>query len=75
LLDLALLFLTNRKLTIRGTTMIKKTKTKEIDIHCACAIGDLSELTKINPANKTETKIRKKILKKDDLKKEDSNHK
>ncbi|HEX9252317.1 MAG TPA: hypothetical protein VF870_08750 [Ignavibacteriaceae bacterium] len=55
--------------------MDKKNKTKEIDIHCACAIGDLSELAKINPANKTETKIQKKILKKGDLKKEDSNHK
>jgi len=55
--------------------MDKKTKTKGIDIHCACAIGDLSELAQIKPAKKTEIKIQKKILKKGDLKKEDSNHK
>ena len=48
--------------------MDKKTKTKEIDIHCACAIGDLSELAHIKPFKKTETKIQKKDLKKDDPK-------
>ena len=54
--------------------MDKKTKTKEIDIHCACAIGDLSELAKINPANKTETKIQMKDLKKDSSKRENLNN-
>jgi len=49
--------------------MEKKTKTKEVDIHCACAIGDLSELAEIKPVKKTETKIQKKNLKKDDTKK------
>jgi hypothetical protein len=29
-----------------GTIMDKKTKTKEIDIHCACAIGDFEKNNK-----------------------------
>jgi hypothetical protein len=49
--------------------MEKKNKTKKIDIHCACATGDLSELAQIKPARKTETKIQKKDLKKDSSKK------
>ncbi len=44
--------------------MDKKTKTKEIDIHCACAIGDLSELAKIKPVKKQRQKSKRKILKK-----------
>jgi hypothetical protein len=55
--------------------MENKTKSKEIGIHCACAAGDLSELAEIKPGKKTETKIKKKILIKDELKKEDSNNK
>ena len=54
----------------------KKTETnlkKEIDIHCACAMGDLSEFVPVKPAIKTETKIHKKDLNKDSSKKESYN--
>ena len=36
--------------------MDKKTKTKEVDIHCACAIGDLSELAELKPVKKARNK-------------------
>jgi hypothetical protein len=36
--------------------MDKKTETKEIDIHCACAIGDLSELAQKKPVKKNRDK-------------------
>jgi hypothetical protein len=45
--------------------MENKTKTKEIDIHCACAIGDLSEMAEVKPVKKTQTKVSVKDLKKD----------
>ena len=53
----------------------KTTKTKEVDIHCACAMGDLAEFAPVQPVKKTETKKPKKILKNDDSKKENSNKK
>lgn len=53
----------------------KTTETKKVDIHCACAMGDLSEFAPVKPDKKTKKKITKKILNNDDLKKEDSNHK
>jgi hypothetical protein len=59
----------------KNNEVTKKSKTKEVDIHCACAMGDLSEFAPVKPDKKTKKKITKKILKKDDLKKEDSNHK
>jgi len=49
--------------------MEKKTKTKEVEIHCACATGDLSEIAEVKPLKKTETKIQKKDHKKDNPKK------
>ena len=49
--------------------MDKKTKPKELDIHCACARGVLLEFSDVKPVKKTETKVEKKILKKDDFKK------
>ena len=49
--------------------MEKKTKTKKVEIHCACARGDLLEFAEVKPVKKTETKIRKKNLKKDDTEK------
>ena len=55
--------------------MDEKTKTKEVDIHCACAMGDLSEFAPIQHKNKTETKKSEKILKSDDSKKDNSNKK
>jgi hypothetical protein len=55
--------------------MNKKTKPKKIDIHCACAIGDLSEIAELKPAIKSKAKIEKKTLTKDELKKEESNTK
>jgi hypothetical protein len=55
--------------------MEKKTNTKEIDIHCACAIGDLSEMAELKPAIKSKAKIEKKTLTKAELKKEKSNPK
>jgi hypothetical protein len=55
--------------------MNKKTKPKKIDIHCACAIGDLSEIAELKPAIKSKAKIEKKTLTKDGLKKEKLNPK
>ena len=52
----------------------KTTKTKDVDIHCACAMGDLSEFADVKPDKKTKKKITKKIVLNDDSKKEDSNH-
>ena len=49
--------------------MDKKTKTKDVDIHCACAIGDLSELAELIPVKKNQTKVPNKNLKKDNTKK------
>ena len=49
--------------------MEKKPKTKEVDIHCACAVGDLSELAELKPVKKAQTKVPSKNLKKDDTKK------
>ena len=49
--------------TNKKNKLTKKTETnqkKEIDIHCACAIGDLAEFVPVKPAIKTETKIQKK---------------
>ncbi len=55
--------------------MDKKKKTKEVDIHCACAMGDLSEFAPVKPDKKTKKKIAKKIVLNDDSKKENSNNK
>ena len=52
-----------------------KTNTKKVDIRCACAIGELSEIAELKPAIKSKEKIEKKSLTKDQLKKEKSNHK
>ena len=52
-----------------------KTNTKKVDIRCACAIGELSEIAELKPAKKSKEKIEKKTLTKDELKKEDSNNK
>ena len=49
--------------------MEKKTETKKIDIHCACARGDLLEFAEVKHVKKTDTLSQKKILKKDDFKK------
>lgn len=54
--------------------MEKKTNTKKIDIHCACARGVLLEFSDVKPVKKTETKIEKKILKTDDSKNADLNN-
>ena len=51
------------------------TKKEEVQIRCSCAIGDLSEFADIKPVKKTATKIQKKIMKKDDSRKEDTNQK
>jgi len=52
------------------TKVLKKDELKkEVDIHCACATGDLSEIAEVKPVKKTETKIQKKDHKKDDTKK------
>jgi hypothetical protein len=62
--------------TNKKNKLTKKTETnqkREIDIHCACAMGDLSEFAQVKPAIKTETKIQKKDLKKDSSKKESNN--
>ncbi len=45
--------------------MENKTKTK--DIHCACAMGDLSEYAPVKP-EKNVTKKQRKHIKKDDFK-------
>ena len=55
--------------------MEKKNKTKKIDIHCACATGDLLELAKIKSSKKTEIKFQKKDFKKDSSKRENLNTK
>lgn len=55
--------------------MDKRTKKEVVDIHCACAMGDLSEFAPVKPAKKTVTKKSKKILKNDDTKKENSDNK
>ena len=55
--------------------MEDKTNTKKIDLHCACARGVLLEFSDVKPVKKTETKIEKKILTKDVLKKVKSNTK
>ncbi len=55
--------------------MEKKTNTKKIDIHCACAIGDLSEMAELKPVKKPGAEIKIKALTKDELKKEKSNPK
>ena len=55
--------------------MDEKTKTKEVDIHCACAMGDLSEFADVKPDKNTKKKILKKNLKNEDSKKEDSKNK
>jgi hypothetical protein len=55
--------------------MKNKTKPKEIDIHCACAIGDLYEMAALKPEIKSKVKIEKKTITKDELKKEDSSTK
>ena len=49
--------------------MGKKPKTKEVEIHCACARGDLLEFAEVKPVKKTQTKVPSKDLKKDDAKK------
>lgn len=58
----------------KKTKTTKKNKTNENDIRCGCAIGDLSEFAPVKPAKNTDTKKLKKILKKDDSKKENSNN-
>jgi len=49
--------------------MEKKTKTKKVEIHCACARGDLLEFAEVKPEKKAQTKVPSKNLKKDDTKK------
>ena len=46
-----------------------KTNTKKVDIRCACAIGELSEIAELKPAIKSKEKIEKTTLTKDELKK------
>ena len=45
--------------------MEKKTNTKKVDIHCACARGVLLEFSDVKPVKKTEKKIEKKTLRTD----------
>ena len=59
----------------KKTEATKKSETKEVDIHCACAMGDLSEFADVKPDKNTKKKILKKNLKNEDSKKEDSKNK
>lgn len=43
-------------------------KTREKEIHCACAMGDLSEYAQVKPTKKNVTKKQRKHIKKDDSK-------
>jgi len=53
----------------KKTEATKKSETKEVDIHCACAMGDLSEFAPVKPDKKTKKKITKEIELNDDSKK------
>ena len=41
--------------------MKNKTKSKEIDIHCACARGVLLEFSDVKPVKKTRKKLKRKL--------------
>ena len=63
-----------KTITNKKTEVTKKSEPKEVDIHCACAMGDLSEFAPVQPDKKTKKKITKKIVLNGDSKKEDSNN-